>query len=219
MKLLVTKAIIFISPFLIVFISFTILDVFKIYKKFDNYNDTFITLNRSHICYKTYLKYRDKEKFDSFIFGSSLSLSFTLENWGEYLPGGSKPFHFDGAGEGLYGIYQKIRFIDSKGDAINNAIIIIDKRGLINSGLQNGNNHFSISPPELSNESELNYYWTFIKKGLDFKFIIAYLDYSLFNTYRDYMGWYIRKSKFRNYSNPINCDFTAGYGEEIKEDS
>ena len=109
MKLLVTKAIIFISPFLIVFVLFTSLDVFKIYKRFDNYNDTFITLNRGYLCYKTYLKYRDQEKFNSYIFGSSLSLSFTLEKWGKYLPGGSKPFHFDGNGEGLYGIYHKIK--------------------------------------------------------------------------------------------------------------
>ncbi|MBN1185296.1 MAG: hypothetical protein JXB49_23630 [Bacteroidales bacterium] len=219
MRLLVKKGILFFSPFLILFVSFTLMDVFKLYKKIDNYNDTFITLNRGYICYKTYLYYKDQVKFDSFIFGSSLSLSFKLENWIDYLPDGSVPFHFDGNGEGLYGIYSKIRFLDNKGDTIKNALIILDVRGLANDGLLNGKTHFSISPPEISHESKINFYWAFIKKGLDYRFILAYLDYSLFNTYRDYMGWYINKSKSEDYSNPINCDFTSGYEADIKKDS
>lgn len=220
MKILIKKILIFILPLILLFASFVIMDPFRIIKDYDNYDDTFVSLNRSFVCHKIYLKNKNSHNFDSFIMGSSLSLSFKLEEWAKYIPQKAKPFHFDGSGEGIYGIYHKLKFLDKGNAPINNCLIIISKEGLSGLGVKNGHMLFNIAPPALSDESAFNFYLTFLKKSFDLKFVTAYADYLLFDTYRGYMGLYFEEKTDVRRFNPINCDYNIPSGiANNKEDS
>ena len=218
MKTFIIKTFYFTIPFILVLLFSIYLDAFKVFKNYDNYfDDNFIGLNREFVCTETYNKHRATEKFDSFIFGSSRSHAFKCQEWSKYLDEGSSAFHFDASGDGVYGVSNKVQYIDELGDSIKQALIVVDREFLIRT--KNRDTHKSISPTQLSKESNFKFYFTFIKAQLNLKFIIAYLDYSLFKTHRNYMGTFIRQSKYPFRNNKVNCDIWYGYDEHIKIDS
>jgi hypothetical protein len=207
----------FILPFVIILAILIYLDIFKAFWNYDDYyKGTFVEVNREWVCTKTYLKYRETEHFDSFIFGSSRSQSFKCNEWEKYLPIGAKSFHFDGAGDGLYGVTNKIKYLDELGDTIANALVIVD-RGFLRI-LKNKTEHMGISPPCLSKESKLKFYVTFIK-AVNVKFLRAYIDYSIFKKHRPYMGFLIRNPKYPHQVDKVNCNIVYGYDQQIEEDS
>lgn len=145
MNRLLIKIILFGIPFLLLFVSFIYIDRYKVFREYKNYDTN---TNRSYVCYKTFVKNYKNEQFDSFILGSSLSLSFKLSDWYKHLPKNSKPFHFDGSGEGIYGIYNKLKFLDKKGVPVNNVLIIIEKRGLSKYGIYDSKGVLGVAPPK-----------------------------------------------------------------------
>ena len=218
MRKFIIKLIAFFSPIVIILILFTFLDVFKVFKEYnDYYKDNFITLNRELVCAETYRKYRDTEKYNSFIFGSSRSQAFKVKEWSKYLSLNAKPFHFDASGEGIYGISKKIEYIDELGDKIDNALIIVDRETLGQTSAREG--HLFIPPTYISKKSRFEFYYTFLKAQVNPKFILAYIDYSIFKRHRKYMGHLIEKSEFPLKTNIKNCDIWYGYDESIKRDS
>ena len=163
------------------------MDAYKVFGKYDDYyTDSIIELNREMVTTRSYINYRKKEKFNSFIFGSSRSQSFKCEKWNEFLDDNDKTFHFDAHGEGIYGIAKKVEYINKLGDSIKNAIIIVD-RTILSTTKNRVKSHLYISPPKLTNESSFKYYYKFIEGQLNYKFLLSYFDYSIFKTYRDYM--------------------------------
>lgn len=217
MKKYLLKALFFCLPFFLIILFFIYLDMFKVLRDYDDYyDDNPITLNRAVVCTKTYNKYRKDKGFDSFIFGNSRSQAFKCEKWSEYLGASAVPFHFDGHSEGIYGIARKLQYIDEMGERINNALLIVD-RELLNL-THNREGYLYINHPSVSKESVMKFYMEFFKAQLDLKFNIAYFDYLLFGKYRDYMQYYIRRSKYRDFSNPINCDLFYGYDKHIESD-
>lgn len=218
MNTFIIKTFYFTIPFILILLFSIYLDAFKVFKNYDNYfDDNFIGLNREFVCTKTYNKHRATEEFDSFIFGSSRSQAFKCQEWSKYLDEGSSAFHFDASGEGSYGVSNKVQYIDELGDSIKEALIVVDREFLIRT--KNRDTHKSISPPELSKQSNFMFYFTFIKAQINFIFTLAYLDYSLFKTHRNYMGTFIRENKYPHRYNKVNCDEWYGYDEHIKIDS
>lgn len=208
----------FLLPLIVLFLFITSLDVFKIFRTYDDYyKNNFVTLNREFICAETYNKYRDSINFNSFIFGSSRSQAFKVKEWKKYLDDGAEPFHFDASGEGIYGISSKINYINETGGAINNAIIVLDNATLKQTSPRDG--HLFIPPNYISKKSNYQFYVTFLKAQMNPNFIVAYFDYLIFKTYRSYMGRIIEKSKYKPITNSINCDIWYGYDEYIKQDS
>ena len=183
---------IFILPAIFLIASAIYIDFFKIFGIQDYYSNQKVGLNREMITTTTFNNFREKEKFNSFIFGSSRSQSFKCSNWVNYLEKDAKPFHFDASGEGVWGISKKIEYIDEIGDTIKNALLVLDRTVLRVTYPRDG--HLFISMPCISKSSEFKYYFTFIKASLNPKFLIANLDYSLFKTYREYMSYFIRKN-------------------------
>ena len=218
MKKFLYKTIKFIFPILLIVLVLIYIDPFKVYRNYEKYyQNNFIELNRETVCTRTYNKYRELKNFNSFIFGSSRSQAFKCEEWVKYLDDKSTLFHFDGSGEGIYGVSNKIRYIDELGDTIKNALIVVDRTLLMVN--KNRDGHLWISPPELSNESNIEYYNTFLKAQVNYKFLFAYVDYSFSNKYKEYMGKLIRDSKYPEISNDTNCDIWYGYDKHIKTDS
>lgn len=218
MKSFLIKILIFLIPLELILLFHLVFDPFRIIFEYeDYYKNSFVAKNRGEICYRTFIKNREEYKFNSFIFGNSRSQAFKCVEWEKRLNSNAKAFHFDASGEGLFGVQTKINFIDEIGDNIDNALVIFDADLL--SITTNNRGYFAISPPKISKEPRLEYYSEYITAGLDFTFLIGYLDYSIFGNYRNYMKKVISRVKYRHAGDPINADIFYGNDKSIKEDS
>ncbi len=216
-KKFIFKASIFSIPFIIMVIVAIIIDPFKVWFNYDDYyKNNFATLNRELVCLKLFEKNVESVKYNSYIFGSSRSQAYKVPEWKKHLDSNAVGFHFDSSGEGIYGIYNKIRYIKSNGLPINNALIILDYDTMKTQ--KNRKGYLFISPPELSLESEFAFYKEFLISNFNPTFIIGYIDYKIFNEYRSYMSDLFNHSKYDNVSNNITADLYYGYDKMIQED-
>lgn len=217
MKKLITKLLLFLSPIAIIVFSLAYFDFFQVFGFPEYHLDQRTAVNRGMMTTKTYLHFREDEKYDSFLFGSSRSHAFKCKNWQTHLPKGSKPLHFDASAEGVWGILKKMEFIDEKGDLIKNALVILDRHGLNETRPRDG--VLFITMPEVSKGSYAKYYSEFLKASLYPKFLLAYFDYSIFKKHRKYMGHFINNRKYEFIMDRKNADIWYGYDREIEEDS
>jgi len=217
MKTFLKRLVIFTLPSILIVIAVVSIDFFKIFGFQDYYSSQKVVINREMVTTTTYNHFRDKEKFDAFIFGSSRSQAFKCEHWKSYLENNAKPFHFDASGEGIWGISKKIEYIDELGDTIKNALVVIDRKALRITHPVEG--HLFVAMPCVSKSSETEYYSEFIKASLNIRFLSAYLDYSIFETHREYMGSYMTRKKQDHVVNIKNCDIWYGWDKEIEMDS
>ncbi|MEQ3664827.1 MULTISPECIES: hypothetical protein [unclassified Olleya] len=218
MKIFLKKLAFFFIPIILYVIIVLSLDIFKIFKDYNNYyNQDITTLNRTYVSTKIFQKNKDSVNYDSFIFGSSRSQAFKTPIWKHYLPEKSVPFHYDAHSEDLYGIYKKLEFLDDVNSPINHALIIIDRAVL--SGTIKRLNHLYINPVEFNDVSKYEFYSSFILANLNPRFMMAYADFYCFKTYRNYMKNYVRMDKYPDTFTPIYNDSYYGLAKEIKEDS
>ena len=75
---------------------------------------------------ETYLHYNDQYRYDSFIFGSSMSQNYKASYWKPYVGDSASILHFDASNETLAGIINKMRFLNNHGSTIKNALIVIE---------------------------------------------------------------------------------------------
>ena len=217
MRFFVLKLLVFLSPFLLVISLGIIMDPFKVFFYHEEfYEGNFVALNREMVCLKLFERNNNEQHYNSFILGNSRSQAFKVADWLNYLPPNSVGFHFDASGEGLYGICNKLEFIDQCGNNIDNVLIVLDDN--IMDSTENRKGYLFISPPELSGESVVDYYLEFIKANLNPRFLIGYLDYSLFGIYRKYMSNLFNKSEYYHISNNITGDLFYGYDKMIQND-
>ena len=121
MKHLLIRILLFLSPFLVIFLFYVITDPFKIIYNYDNYyekEDSVIYKNRDYVSTEMYLKNSTKYNYDSFIFGSSTASFFPLREWRQYIDTTANIFYFDASRENIVGIWSKIKFIHETGNQI-----------------------------------------------------------------------------------------------------
>jgi hypothetical protein len=219
MRLFLKTLLIFFIPFIVFILIYLVTDPFKIFYEYDNYyaKDDFVSLNRSVINTKTYLKNRKDIQYNAFIFGSSRTIAVSTKDWIKFLPDDAKPFHYDGNAEVLYGINHKIKFIDIKSDSIKYAIIFIDQ--MLLGDMANNVDHLYIEHPLVSSESWLGYHLVFIKAFLNPKFFFGYYYFKYTGKYKKFMGSKILNLKYPNIWDPITSDLFLGLETEIKNDS
>lgn len=123
-KFLIKTLLFFGIPLVLVLVIYWLSDPFKTNGKFDLADVN--TLNREYLSTELYLKNEKKEKYDSFIFGSSRGCGINTYKWKAHLPEGSSQFLFQAWAETVTGILQKIKFLDRRDVAINNTIILLD---------------------------------------------------------------------------------------------
>lgn len=211
------KGLLFLFPFLLMISCAVILDPFKVFREYDDYyTKNFVSNNRELASLRLYERNYPKLKYDSFIFGSSRSLVYRVDHWQKYLPPGASGFHFDGSGDGIYGIYNKLRYIDETGREVRNALIVIDRDGM--RVTRNRKSVLYISPPCLSKESSVSYYSELMKPFFHIRFVVGYFDYLLFRKYRSYMQDYFYNMKYDHHSDNVTNDFLFGYDRMISED-
>ena len=216
-KLLVAKVLLFASPALFLIVMSVLVDPFRIYHEYQDYQKgNVVFLNREFVCLKLYQRNAPKIAYDSFILGNSRSQAFKVRNWELYLPPGARGFHFDSAGGGLYGIHNRIRYIDQSGGKLAHVLLVLDQHSL--TATKNLSGHLFISPPDLSHESSYEFYSEFSKPLLNLKFVIGYIDYSINGIHRDYMSQFFSNVRYPDVTDAQTNDVYYGVDKLIFED-
>ena len=179
----ILKLVLFLSPLLLLVSTYFIFDPFKVLTDYDDFYCNYaVSLNRDHV--NTTLFLRNRNNYDSFIFGNSRSLFYHTADWKKY-SGAQKPFHFDGSNESLFGIYHKVKMIDKLNIKIKNVLIVCDA-GL----LKQTTNNLSIlynTDYRSSGESWLSYQPKFFNAYFKDFFLFKFIGYQMFG-YQSWMG-------------------------------
>lgn len=213
----IPKVLLFGLPFLLLALSYFVFDPFHVLRNYQHYGSNYLkTFNRNRLSTQTYLNYKDRENFDSFIFGSSRASAFRTQDWAKYLDGG-KPFHFDAFNDNISGISGKIAYIDQNGSNLKNALIIIDG-DTFSEQYDDSESIVHHKDYRWTEEWPISYHTRFFKAYFKKKYFLSYLDLKIFNTYRPaYMDEFF---KFKYYYTTPENDFLFPENiENIQKDS
>ena len=190
MKKFLLYCAIFVLPFLVILLPYFITDPFKVIYHYENYyayegNEYYINTNRGFVSTQMYIQNNDKYHYDSFIFGSSRSHVFCIDEWKKYIGDSTSCFHFDGYGESLFLVHAKIKFIDSKSH-IRNVLIPMDYEMLSQTEPSYG--HLWVTHPALIKGNSVGaFHMAHIRTYLNPKFLSAYWDLLLSGQTKPYM--------------------------------
>ncbi|MCZ4693462.1 histidine kinase [Ancylomarina euxinus] len=192
----VKKTGIFLLPILALIIGYFYSDPFKVNHTYKAYNNQPIELNQGYISWQSFLNHRDSLKYDSFILGNSCTMAYPTTIWKSFLEN-ANPIRLNANSESLYAIYKKIKRLDESGVYIKNVLLIIDNNTL--GKVVKNTSHTRILHPDISGISETEFKKEFITAFFNPKFLIPYIDYCIFHTYRKYMrGVIMEKDDHRN---------------------
>lgn len=212
------RLLIFLLPLLLLVAALILADPLRVFRSHDNYygDDNFLELNRELICLRTFEKNFPDTEFNAFIFGNSRSLAFLTSDWIGRLPDDARAFHFDALGDTLWGVRNKLRYLDECGVEIRHVLWAVDEELL--AGTSNREGYLKISPPALSGGSPTRFYRTFLQAMLEPRLALAWLDFSLFRTHRGYMSTLIRQNPGALSMDPVTADLHYTVEQTIEED-
>ncbi len=190
MKRYLRQIALFFSPLFAVLLLYVIMDPFRVLREYEVYYTSgeadYVVLNRGYVGTETFAQQHPRHRYDSFIFGNSRSLFWQVRDWQPLLHEGASCFHMDGSDESLYNVHRKIRYLDSEGVRIRQALLVLDFSLLGRAEAQTG--HLTATPPRLTGyRNILSFHGAFLLAYLDPRFLLAYYDFSVFGTYREYM--------------------------------
>jgi hypothetical protein len=190
MKRYLRKIAFFFSPLFAVLLLYVIMDPFKVLRDYEVYYTSgkadYVVLNRGYVSTETFMRQHAREQYDSFIFGNSRSLFWQVRDWKPFLHEGASCFHMDGSDESLYNLHRKVRYMDAQGVRIRHALFVVDFSLLGRAEPQTG--HLTATPPRLTGYRNVaSFHGAFLLSYLDPHFLLAYYDFTVFGTYRDYM--------------------------------
>lgn len=113
-------------PLLAIVVTYIAIDPFNVIWSFnpmDKVAEKSEPFNRSRLAVEAYLNHRDSVDYNAFLFGSSRTIYYSVDEWKRHLPDDAVCFHFDAAWETLEGMLDKMDLIKEKGDRIKYAIL------------------------------------------------------------------------------------------------
>jgi hypothetical protein len=143
-------------------------------------------------------------------------LAFRPASWARHLPANSSPYMFDASIETVYGIYTKLRYLDSLHIHVDNALIVLCRDAAFYYDA-NPEGHLFIKDPKTSGESKLAFHFTFYKAYMSSNFLFCYYQYMFSRKFKKYMADYLeyRKITYDTISNEITI---LDQEEEITKD-
>ena len=209
----------FVPAFVLLAAGYFYYDPFKVLYKYNDYSyhPAEATKNRDYVSTEMFLKNYPKYHYNSFIFGSSRTMAFRPSVWRKYLPEGSSPFLFDGAGESVYGIYTKLRYLDSINAKIGNALILIDRDWSFKN-YQNHDGYMFIKHPAVSGESWFAFHKKFIGIYFEKIFLKNFYEYKITGQYKDRMYLVLMNFEMA-YDTVTNETNMTSVEKEISEDA
>lgn len=164
-------------PFLALLISYVVLDPFWVLHHYSVFSDHLITIpNRDYISTQMYLNTYQKRQYNSFILGNSRTMAFRIQDWNKYIID-TTSFHYDASGENLYGVWQKLRFLEQHSPGIKNVLIVCDAELL--SGTKDMESHLLRKDPRVTGEWPFSFQLSFFKAYLSNSFYYKYLWYRI----------------------------------------
>lgn len=178
-----------IFPLFIILGVYIYFDPFRIIRPTEPYfiesNPMYVGWNKSFVSTEAFKNNHDKYKYDSYIFGASLSIGYRAHIWQKYLPGEPSIFHFDASSETLDGVLMKMKFVVKNNERIKNALFILDP--MLFKRHNPKNIHLYLQHPDLTEAHDnLYFHWRFFYVFLHSEFVSAYIDLQL-NGFKPYM--------------------------------
>lgn len=187
MKRFLQRLLLFAAPWTMVVLAYLVLDPFRVLRYHEDMSrDCVVDLNKDHAGVRTYLRHWRDRGYDSFLFGSSRTLAFRLNDWRTHLPAGSEPYAFDAHKESLYGMVRKLELIDSLGAPLRNALIVVDPLNTF-APYRNSEGSLFVKDPVLTGESTWSFQKTFLEAWFADLFFVKYLDHRITGARRPYM--------------------------------
>jgi hypothetical protein len=194
-----------IIPVVAIFVTYVYFDPFKVLRQYNDYSSPKVIPNRDYISTTMFNQNFEKYMYNSFIFGSSRTLAFKPNSWQNYLQINSMPYMFDASAESLYGIYTKLKYLDSKNIDIKNVLIIVCRDVTFNN-LENNEEHLFIKHPLTSGENFFMFHSKFFRAYASIKFLLNFYSFKVIGSYRPFMTGYIenRMITYDTITNEIN---------------
>lgn len=186
---------------------------------FDNYyNWQPFELNRDFVSTQNFKAGQQSKPFDAFIFGSSRSFVYRTQVWEQFLPAGSRAYHFDALSETLFGVSGKVKLILASGAHPKNVLLILDESLL--KSIANDKDVIHIKHPDVSGESRYAFQSVFLKSYFTDFFFKRYLQFRLTGNRDAFKGtaFQIKPNYFTTEGERNNFYYT-GYDSLLHADS
>lgn len=179
------------TPLIAMWVVYVVLDPFKVVRHHDEfYPDEVVggvSLNPGYVSCSVYDRQAETYGYDSFVFGNSRSIYYSLSEWTGHLDSCRCAMHFDAAAESLLGIVLKMEWIDSRGGELRNVLLVVDA-DLLARSTANVHSHLLMLAPQLDTpvgrmRFQMQNFRTFINP----KFLRAYIDFKMSGTLKPYM--------------------------------
>lgn len=221
MKLFLRKVLQFLILPVIVFIAllagYIIYDPFKVVKSYKDYSHSF-NVNRGYISTETFLRNYPKQKYNSFIFGSSRIFGFHVSSWKKHLNNDANVYSFDAYGEKISGMYHKLRFLDEQGVDIKNVLLCFDTDYTFRKR-ENVPRYLYIEHPASSDVSWLEFHEVTFETYLSPSFLYSMYAKELFGIDNEFVNNYYSQSGGITYDTLTNEPRRKDLDMKIKKDS
>lgn len=207
LKTLLKFLVIPIVVFILVLIGYFVFDPFRVLYPHETYSHTHS--DRDYYEIEMFKKSYPKQKYDSFIFGSSRTLAFRPSSWRKHLTKEASPYMLDGYGDNIYGIYHKIKYLDSLNVNIKNALIILDVDETFIQDHPRDDFFFYLKHPDVDGSSSTEFYK---------KHFLAYLNPSVIVSFYAYKFLGIKNKFVYNYIGNIRAEVDDVTNELRRED-
>lgn len=163
-------------PVVLLGVYYLWVDPFLVLRHYPTYYPTHrptIWVNRDVASTETFLRqHRPEQPYDAFILGNSRSIFYQANDWLRHI-GPSRVFHFDASLESLYGISQKIKWLDRRSVRIRHALLVVDFSVLRN--VENEPSHLYTKHYAVSGEAWGAFQLKFLKAFFNLAFLKSYL--------------------------------------------
>lgn len=173
----------------LIIVGFFIFDPMYILYSHKSYSQT--NANRDFYGLEMFKKNYPTYHYDSFIFGSSRTLAFRPSSWQKYLENGASTFMLDGYGDNMYGIYHKVKYLDSLNIEISNALIILDVDESFIRDYPRDDFFFFLKHPDIDNSSWKTFYKIHIEAYFDVNYIASFYLNKFFGIENNYVNKYL----------------------------
>ncbi|PZF71098.1 hypothetical protein DN068_20585 [Taibaiella soli] len=194
--------------------SYLYFDPFKVVFHYSDYSGSIVGLNRERVSTQTYLRNKDRYGYNAFIFGSSRTKAYRAASWKKHLPSDAKPFLFDASCETTYGIYRKVRYLDSIQAPLKYALVILCRNASFGPA-RDFDQFIHKKDPVISGGSNWDYQLTFFKAYANFRFITAFYSAQL-NGYQSWMGS-ILMPRPTTYDTITNDQYSLAQEKELRD--
>lgn len=190
--LFLIKLLLLALPFLSIIILYFIKDPDMVLRKYKRFDNSYVILNEAYVGWQNYIQNRDSIQFDSFIMGNSCTMAYKTYEWEKHLSATCKAVRFFDNSESIGGVLQKLEVLESEKAKLNNILIIIDKKSLIDTLPQSSTVH--LFQPKAAGISKIEFHMRFLQEFFYPNYLFPYLEYLITGKYSKRMKNIIREN-------------------------